>query len=109
MNNPASEKSFSAFLPVSLVALAIIILLGWNLSLEIRLHSNNVRIQAQQEIQLGQAAQVEAKLQQMMADLVTLAQDDAQAEAIVKRYGIAFNPPKNAVNPPPPLDTGTGK
>lgn len=109
MNNPTPEKSFSAFLPVTLITLSIIILLGWNLHIAIRQHMNGVRILAQQDAQLDQATQAEAKLQQMLTDLVAMAKDDAEAQAIVKRHGIAFTPPKNALNPLPPLGTGTGK
>jgi hypothetical protein len=109
MKEPITEKSFSSFLPVTLIALASIILLGWNLYIAINQHSNGVRILAQQEIQLDQATQAEAKLQQMMTDLVEMAKDDAEAKAIVKRYGIAFNAPKNALKAPAPTEGRTEK
>jgi hypothetical protein len=105
MNNQVTEKSFSAFLPVALLALASIILLTWNLIIVINQHSNGVRISAQQEIQLAQATQAEAKLKQMMTDLVEMAKDDTDAETIVKRYGIAFNPPENGTKALTPATT----
>lgn len=96
MNNQVTEKSLSAFLPVTLFALTGIILLSWYLYIVINQHSNGVRIIAQLEVQLAQATQAEAKLKQMMTDLVEMAKDDSDAETIVKRYGIAFNPPESA-------------
>lgn len=96
MNNQSTEKSFSAFAPITLLALGIIILLGWNLYIVVNQHSNGVRISAQQEVQLEQANQTELRLKQMMTELVDLAKDDTDAETIVKRHGIAFTPPAKA-------------
>jgi hypothetical protein len=93
MMNPTSEKTFSAFLPVTLIALGSIMLLFWNLVIVISQHSNGLRITAQQDIQLEQAAQAEIKLKQMMTELVSLSKDDTDAATIVKRYGIVFNNP----------------
>jgi hypothetical protein len=93
MMNPTSEKTFSAFLPVTLIALASIMLLSWNLMIVISQHSNGLRISAQQDVQLEQAAQTEVKLKQMMTDLVSLSKEDTDAASIVKRYGIVFNSP----------------
>ncbi len=93
MTHPIPEKSFSAFLPVTLIALASIMLLFWNLMIVISQHSNGLRISAQQDLQLEQAAQAEVKLKQMMTALVSLSKEDTDAETIVKRYGIVFNNP----------------
>jgi hypothetical protein len=43
--------------------------------------------------QMEQARQTEQKLQQIMTDLVTLAKNDADADAIVKRYKIVYTSP----------------
>ena len=99
MSDPVQEQQFSAFLPVSLVALSSVILLTWNMIIVGNQHSNAVRISAQQDIQLAQAAQAEVKLKQMMSDLVDLSKSDTDAETIVKRYGIAFTPAPNAQAP----------
>lgn len=93
MNTPIPEKSYSAFLPIVLIALSSLILLGWNLFIVINQHSASLRIIAQQDLQIAQANQVETKLKQMMTDLVDLAKEDTDAATIVKRYGIAFKPP----------------
>ncbi|MEI6787910.1 MAG: hypothetical protein WCL49_05470 [bacterium] len=97
MTNPTPEKFFSAFLPVTLIALGSIMLLSWNLVIVISQHSNGLRISAQQDLQLEQAAQAEVKLKQMMTELVDLSKDDTDAATIVKRYGIVFNNPAGKV------------
>lgn len=91
MNNQPEIKSFSAFLPVVLIAVGIITLLSWNLLLAINQHSAGVRISAQQELQMTQAAQTEQKLKAMMSDLLELSKTDKDADAIIKRYKIALN------------------
>lgn len=101
MTTPIPEKYFSAFLPVTLIALGSIMLLSWNLIIVISQHSNGLRITAQQDIQLEQAAQAEIKLKQMMTELVSLSKDDTDAATIVKRYGIVFNNPGAKALPEP--------
>ena len=100
MNTDATQKPFSSFLPLLLVGLSSVILLGWNLIIVVKQHSEAVKITAAQESQLVQAAQAEVKLKQMMADLVALAKTDTDAETIIKRYGISFSgPAANATVP----------
>lgn len=90
MNNQSAEKTFSAFPAILLIALSVAILLAWNLYQMNLVRSNSIRISAQQDVQLTQARQTEEKLRLMMTDLVKLAKSDADAQAIVKRYNIAF-------------------
>ena len=91
MDNQPVVKSYSPFLPVVLIALGVVILLSWNLMLAIKQHSNGLRINGQQELQLAQATNAAEKLQAMMTDLIDLAKTDTDAETIVKRYKIAYN------------------
>jgi len=104
MNSQPSDKSFSAFPALFLIAASVIILLSWNASQMLSVHSNGVRISVQQDLQLTQASQTEEKLKQMMSDLVELSKSDTDAETIVKRYKIVFNnpTPTKAVTPTPP-------
>jgi short-subunit dehydrogenase involved in D-alanine esterification of teichoic acids len=96
MNTSPNNHSFSSFLPLVLIALGVIVLFSWNLTMALNQHSNGIRISAQQELQLAQAAQTEDKLKIMMSDLVELSKSDTNAETIVKRYKIAFTPPAKA-------------
>ena len=104
MNTESTSKTFNAFLPVVLIGLSSVILLGWNLIIVVKQHSEAVKITAAQEAQMAQAAQAEIKLKQMMSDLVTLAKTDTDAETIIKRYGISFSAP--AANPLAPKAKG---
>lgn len=93
MNTETTPKAISPFLPLLLVGLSCFVLMGWNLIIVVRQHSDAVKITAQQDMQLAQSAQAEIKLKQMMSDLVTLAKTDTDAETIIKRYGISFSAP----------------
>ncbi|MEI7881162.1 MAG: hypothetical protein WCI95_09835 [bacterium] len=94
MNNQPAPKSYSAFLPLVLIALGVILLFSWNLSIALNQQTAGVRISAQQDLQLAQAAQTELKLKTMMTDLLELSKTDKEAEAIIKRYKIAINKDK---------------
>jgi len=96
MSIQIQEKKFSAFLPVTLVALSSCILMSWNLLILVNQHSDSLMLIGRQDVQMAQASQAEAKLTQMMTDLVNLAKEDADAATIVKRHGIKFNPPANS-------------
>ena len=94
MNNQPDTTSYSAFLPVVLISLGVILLFSWNLMIAINQHSAGVRISAQQELQLAQATQTEQKLKTMMTDLLELSKTDKDADAIIKHYKIAINKDK---------------
>lgn len=90
-NQQPVARTYSAFLPLSLIASAVIILFAWNLIIALNQNSTGVRIGAQQELQLAQARQAEVKLQAMMGDLIELAKSDRDAKAITKHYKISIN------------------
>jgi len=96
MNTTPTEKTFSAFIPMVLIAVGMIILLSWNLYIVTGQNTSGVQISAQMNTQIEQARQTEQKLQQIMTDLVTLAKTDADADAIVKRYKIVYTSPAKA-------------
>jgi hypothetical protein len=91
MTTQPAAKSYSAFLPVALIALGIIALFSWNLIIALKQHSSGLRISIQQELQLTQATQTEVKLKAMMSDLIELSKQDKDAQKIVTRYKIAIN------------------
>lgn len=99
MNNSLPEKSFSAFPAVMLLALSLVILLAWNLFIVVNQYRVGTSISAQMDVQIEQAAQTEEKLKLIMGDLVDLAKTDTDAETIVKRYKIAFNPGAKPAKP----------
>ena len=84
---------FSPFWPVFLLALSLVIFLGWQTTQSVRQYIASIRLADQQALLAGQATQTEANLQAMMMDLLKLSQTDADAKAIVAKYGIKFNPP----------------
>ena len=95
MNNSHTPAPYSAFAPLLLTLIGLIVLLTWNLR-GIAQQTSNLQTA---KFQLGQAslqsAQTEEKLKAMLADLLVLAatEKDSDAAAIVKRYGIKQNGP----------------
>jgi len=88
-----NANRYTPFWPLCLMALSLAIFLGWQLTAAVRQHSGLLRMQEQQTILAGQAAQAESKLQAMIVDLLTLAKTDADAKAIVLKYRINMNSP----------------
>ena len=86
-----SPAAYSAFVPVLLALIGLIVLLTWNLRLTI-LQTRNLQTAKFQVWQATlQSAQTEEKLKAMLTDLLALAPENPDAAAIVKRYGIKQN------------------
>jgi len=94
----ASQEVTSTFLPQLLVALSILILLGWQVYSGSRQYFAFMRMSDQQAVLVSQAAQAENKIQSMMTDLLRLSQTDADAKTIITKYRITYNPPRQAVS-----------
>ena len=92
--NPREEHAtlFTPFWPLCLMAVSLAAFLGWQVTAAARQYVGLVRLADQQAVLAGQATQAEAKLQAMMMDLLELSKTDADARAIVSKYGIKFNP-----------------
>lgn len=105
---------FTPFWPLCLMALSLVVFLGWQVTTAAQQYIGLVRLADQQTFQTGQAMQVEKKLQAMMMDLLDLSKTDAEARSIVAKYGIKFNPakptvlPSDALLPQPKLTQKTG-
>jgi hypothetical protein len=86
----------NAFLPFVLVALGIVIVLGWNASQGWRQYRLASQVRGQQQTVLQQAAATETRLQVLLSELVTLARTNPQAKTIVEKYQIRFSAPAAA-------------
>ena len=91
MNEPTPRITFSPFVPLLTLALAVLVLLTWDLTVAAKQHVAGLRLMDQQQQQIVQAAAVENKLRQMMLDLVELAKQNTDAATIATRYGVVFN------------------
>lgn len=87
----SSNTSFSPFGPLCLMALSLIIILGWQLTVGIEQYLGSIRMVDQQAAIANQAAQTESKLQAMMTDLLLLAKTDTEAQTIISKYNIKLN------------------
>jgi hypothetical protein len=93
MNEGGSTPTFSAFLPLVIVELTVIVFLGWQLSIGARQYMQGRDIAGQQEIMLEQAAQIETNFQALMLDVIALAERNPDVSAIVENYNIRYTPP----------------
>lgn len=94
---------FLMCVPLALMAVSMAIFLGWQDTAAAKQYVSLIRMEEQQTILSGQAAQAEGKLQALMMDLLKLSKTDASARAIVEKYDIKFNPP--AMPPARPVGT----
>lgn len=90
----SSNTTFSPFWPLCLMALSLVIFLGWQVNAGLQQYRAALRMVDQQAVLANQAAQTESKLQAMMTDLLLLAKTDAEAQAIVVKYSIKMNTDK---------------
>ena len=99
-SEPASTAALpatrSAFAPLLITLIGLIVFLAWNLRVAI-VQTRNLRVA---EIQVRQAsiqsAQTEEKLKAMLTDLLVLVPTDPDAAAIARRYRITQNAPAAA-------------
>jgi len=107
--NTSEENTnlFTPFWPLCLMAVSLAIFLGWQVTTAARQYIALLRLADQQTLLTGQAAEAESRLQAMMMDLLKVSKTDADARAIVNKYGIKFNPaqpsalPLEAIQPQP--------
>lgn len=100
MNHPAEKPAhFTPFWPVCLVAISLVVFLGWQVTVAAQQYIALVRLADQQTALANQAVQAEVKLQAMMMDLLMLSLSNPQAKAIVNKHGVKFNPPASAKEP----------
>lgn len=105
--NESSKANDSAFLPVVLLALAIgfFFIYQLNQSYEACSQLKARKANADQQIatQVMQSAQIQAKLEGIVRDLIALDKSgDKDAKTIVKKYGITETPPAGTAPVAPP-------
>jgi hypothetical protein len=108
-NTPAPQQSvtFSAFLPVTIMALALGVILVWTLVVSVYDCTAVNRQRDQLVAAQYQAINVEQKVKSLMEGLLTLAETDPDAKAIAEKYQIRFNAPAGGAQPLTPARTGT--
>ena len=94
--NPESQNSQSAFLPVFLSSLALLIFFIWQLSLVWGQKSALSKVEEAQKPVVARAIQAQTELQGLATDLLLLAKTDQVAQQIVTAYGIAQSGPTQA-------------
>ena len=99
MNTPSTDKVYSPFWPLALLAISLIVVFGWNAYQASDQRSTLTRMLYQQEVLVVQGRQAEEKFKAMLDELVTLSRTDPEAAAIVKKYNIQINQPQAARQP----------
>jgi hypothetical protein len=92
MNAPANSPAtpaLSPFLPVLLLSLALIFMLAWQLLNTSRQRSSLKQTQQSRAATVQQAKGIQAELERLCDELLTLAQTDPAARELVQRYGIS--------------------
>ncbi|MDX6765497.1 MAG: hypothetical protein SFU85_01770 [Candidatus Methylacidiphilales bacterium] len=93
MSEYSEESSFDAFLPLTLLSLALCLILGWQIFNAIQTRSAMTNQFQQRKQLVDQSAKVQSGLEAMINDLLTLADNDKDAKAIVDKYQIRRNAP----------------
>ena len=96
-----SNEKMSAFLPLVLTTLTIIILIAFQLQGMVSARSQVHAMIAQGEPVVAQAQQAQAGLQKLATDLLEAAKTDKDAEAIIKEFGISMQGSAAAPVPAP--------
>jgi hypothetical protein len=91
-NDQVEQPLRSPFWPIFLLALAFSVFAGWQLVAGLRQYVYGIRLDERQTAVAEQARQTEAQLQSLMMDVLKLAETDADASNIVKKYNVKFNP-----------------
>ena len=92
MNNEFdSNEKMSAFLPLTLVSLTIVILVFFQLLAMFSQRSQLHSMIEQSKPAVAQAQQAQQGLQKLATDLLEAAKEDKDAQAIVQQFGISVH------------------
>jgi hypothetical protein len=83
----------TAFWPFTLLALSLCAILVWQLIVANQVKNHAEQLLKQQEKVVSQAHQVQTGLQKFARDLIEVAKSDAEAKAIIDKYGISVTNP----------------
>ena len=99
-NEPETESGgihtgfqMDAFIPLVILAISMIVLLGWQVSMTSSQRTMLENALTRGEAGVTQAQQVRATVQKLATDLLEAAQTDDTAAQIVKKYNIKQNGP----------------
>src|SRR5581483_1529197 len=95
--DPGTSDGLTAFWPFTLLALSLCAILVWQLIVANQVKDHAEQLLKQQERVVSQAHQVQMGLQKFARDLIEVAKTDADAKAIVDKYGISVTNTGNAV------------
>jgi|GEM_PF-5589886 len=82
----------STSFPLTLGLAALTLFLGWQTFLSLEIRSNLNRSLKGRESLVGQSQQIQGSATQLLSDLIELADRNANAKAVVQKYGISRNP-----------------
>ena len=83
----------NAFIPLTLIAASLIVLVGWDLSVAAQAHANALQLREQQGKMVEQSKKVQTDLEKLARDLIEVGESDSDAKAIVTKYNISVTAP----------------
>ena len=103
MNKPEDTTiQFSPFWPMFLMAMSLVVFLGWRMTAAVQHYVFLVRVGDQQAVQETALSQSAPKKQEpVVMDLLELSKTDPDAKAIVGKYGFAASQPAASAVPAP--------
>jgi hypothetical protein len=93
MSDYNDEPEFDSFLPITLIALSLCIVLGWQIFNALQTRKSWQAQYEQRKTLVEQSAKVQGGLEAMVNDLLALAEVDKEAKAVVDKYQIRRNEP----------------
>ena len=88
------NPSQGIFLPIAIAMLSLLIFFGWQLSLVRKQNVLWKKQIEQREPLVGQCRNIQAELQKIVSELMTMSITDADAKAIIDRYQIRQGGPQ---------------
>jgi hypothetical protein len=84
--------TFSAFLPLAILAASFLLLLAWQVHLAVQQRRLMKRQFAQRVELVAQSDKVQGELKRLVDALMRFAKYDAEAKALLDKYGISATP-----------------
>jgi hypothetical protein len=88
MTLPTSSKP----LALTLALASLVLFLGWQLVLSLEIHGNLRQSLKGREALVGQSQQIQGGASKLLSDLIDLSERNANARAVVQKFGISRNP-----------------
>jgi hypothetical protein len=98
-SNDAPGFKLDAFIPLVLLSISLIVLLGWQINISTTQRTQLDSLITRQVPAVTQAQKVEQGVSKLVSDLLTAAQTDTTAKAIVDKYQIKSNGASAAASP----------